>query len=141
MLKRTLLLAFGCLAACGVLSLLSAASAPGPEMDPQVKKLLEARLETARQGLAEGEKARASGHARFRETLPWSRRVLDCELALAAGKEDRVAAYEKYRTAAKQAEEEAKVQHDAGVIPSTKYLEAKYERQEVETWLAQARLK
>jgi outer membrane protein TolC len=115
---------------------LTASLLPRAADAPDLKKLLQDRVEVARKGLKTSQAQVAAGQASMTLVVDWSRRLLRAELALADKKADRVAARERYLEILKEAERMAKARHDAGRASPVEYLEATYERQSAEIALA-----
>jgi hypothetical protein len=109
--------------------------------EPDLKELLRAQLETARQGLEAEQKNLKAGKSTFDQTLLWSRRVLQAQLALSDKREDRVAAYETYLKQLREYEEVTRANYERGAVALLGLLEARYLRQEAEVQLAQAKVK
>lgn len=100
-----------CLLSLGVfvLTAVPALTAPAPAPPKVPRELLEARLKAARNVAILYQKRYRLGRARFVETLPWSERCLDAELALAEKKADRVAALAAYVRRTRAVEERIKI--------------------------------
>jgi vacuolar-type H+-ATPase subunit I/STV1 len=105
-----------------------------------IKKLLQERLATVREGMKhEMVRMQAGVSDSLDKYLQWSQRVLRTELELAEKKADRIAAWEAQLKRTKQVEELAQNQVKVGLVPNTWVFEAKYQRQSAEIGLTRAK--
>jgi hypothetical protein len=100
------------------------------------------RQDAAREGYQFLQKElRQEGQVELNAFLPWLKRLLESDLELATNKAARVKAYQDHLLRMREYEENAQKQYQAGRIPASAQLEAKYLWMEAELWLAREKEK
>jgi hypothetical protein len=113
-----------------------------PTQDDQVKKLAQARLDVARQGLAAVEKPTVGGaQGYFRATMVWAERVMQAELETSTTSAQRVAALEAYLQRTRKMEDTARAGLAQKIFTVPEVLETQYQRVSAEVLLAQEKAK
>ena len=114
------------------------ATAKGASPEDAVQKYARTRLEVARRGLVQAERATGSAASEdYADIWIWSRRVLEAELALSTTKRERIAALEGHLQRAAKLEKLAQRKYSRGGFTRLDVLEAIYRRCDVEVQLAQ----
>jgi RNA polymerase sigma factor (sigma-70 family) len=102
------------------------------------RKLLEARIETARAILQTQERLFQNGEVGFEDVPPWSRRLMDARLSLATTPAERLAAIREHRNCMLIYQRRLGRLFEAGQVTSAETLKGKYYRLEADELLAEA---
>ncbi len=116
--------------------------APLPMKEPEVPlELRKAQLEPAQAVYDARKKQYEAGAITPDSVFEWSRRLFDARIALAASREERIAACRAYVEETKSIEKLTKQRLDAGRAPIADYKAAEYFRVEAEILLFKAEAK